>query len=411
MKFDIFCSLCQGGPENKLPNERKVFENFFNQAKLADELGFENLWLAESHLSSEVQKENKNPVIPHFKGEVGLNNDLLQIAHNIFSITKNINVGSAIKNILCNGGPLAHAEALRYFLYLKDLSPNKDRKINLGFASGRFEYSNKPYGISPRNEFEKEFWKIIKGKVILEASQIFLKGLKGDTFSSAEIPSIKIKSDDFSDEESWQQALNLYQKSNNKSICSDEIEIQKWWEFEKLKVIPNETSLASLDLYIGSHSEEAQKVANSILPCKVFNLSITSKDFIEKTHIRMQTLYSQKNRIWQREFMPRTVMVFINGDKSLSLKEQRARAKAHGMKALTSYWQAIDGTLDLEKISKNINNTLCGSPQDIIEQLQERFHPKDRIMLWFDFNCHDNDVVCDSMKTFYKDVIPFLKKT
>ena len=72
MKFDIFCSLCQGGPENKLPNERKVFENFFNQAKLADELGFENLWLAESHLSSEVQKENKNPVIPHFKEKLDL---------------------------------------------------------------------------------------------------------------------------------------------------------------------------------------------------------------------------------------------------------------------------------------------------------------------------------------------------
>ena len=96
------------------------------------------------------KKRNQNPVIPEFEGEIGLNTDVLQLASRIFSQTKNINVGSAIRNILCNGGPIAHAEAVRGFLALHGLDPAEKRKLELGFASGRFEFSNRPYGIVPR---------------------------------------------------------------------------------------------------------------------------------------------------------------------------------------------------------------------------------------------------------------------
>ena len=45
-----------------------MWENFFDQVKLADDLGFETAWVAETHLSCEEQKKNANAVIPHFKG-------------------------------------------------------------------------------------------------------------------------------------------------------------------------------------------------------------------------------------------------------------------------------------------------------------------------------------------------------
>ena len=76
---------------------------------LADRLGFGTAWVAESHLSTEVQKTNPGAVIPHFVGEIGLNTDILQLAHRVFGRTKQIGVGSAIMNILCNGGPIAAA--------------------------------------------------------------------------------------------------------------------------------------------------------------------------------------------------------------------------------------------------------------------------------------------------------------
>ena len=89
-----------------------MFRNFFEQVQLADDLGFGTAWVAESHLSTEVQKGNPGAVIPHFVGEIGLNTDILQLATRIFARTKQIGVGSAILNILCNGGPIAHAERI-----------------------------------------------------------------------------------------------------------------------------------------------------------------------------------------------------------------------------------------------------------------------------------------------------------
>lgn len=151
MKFDVFFSICQTDVDGYMPSESVMFENFIDQVRLADQLGYEVAWVAETHLSCEIQKTGSEPVIPHFKGEIGLNTDILQLAHKVFSMTKNIEVGSAIRNILCNGGPIAHAEAVRTFLSLHGLDKNEKRKLHLGFASGRFEFSNRPYGIVPHH--------------------------------------------------------------------------------------------------------------------------------------------------------------------------------------------------------------------------------------------------------------------
>ena len=158
MKFDIFFSMSQTEHNGEMPSEQTIYKNFFDQVKLADELGFGTAWLAESHLSSEVQKENPNPVIPHFKGEVGISVDFLQVASRVFHQTKNINVGSAIMNILSNGGPIAAAEKIRAFLALHQLNEDETRKLDVGFASGRFPYHNKPFGIVPRSKVEEAAW-------------------------------------------------------------------------------------------------------------------------------------------------------------------------------------------------------------------------------------------------------------
>ena len=40
--------------------------------------------------------------------------------------------------------------------------------------------------------------------------------------------------------------------------------------------------------------------------------------------------------------------------------------------------------------------------------LRERFHPEDRLMVWFDFNTHDPRVVERRMREFQSHVVPLL---
>ena len=367
MEFDIFFSICQTEVNGYMPSERVMFENFFEQVELADRLGFGTAWVAESHLSTEVQKTNPGAVIPHFVGEIGLNTDILQLAHRIFGRTKRIGVGSAIMNILCNGGPIAAAERVKTFLALHGLDPNERRILTVGFASGRFPFINVPYGIVPRDDFEKANWPAVKNNIFEEATEIFLRLLKGEILNSDMIA--------------------------RRSI--GEIPLEPRWRFPNLKIIPQDVRMELLRLSIGSHDPGLQAFANTLLPVGVFNLSITPGDEIDKTNQRMQTAYQGT---WHRSLMPRTVLVFIN--------DSAERAKVEARDALTNYWRALEGTLDEEKVRRATNNALIGDADAIAAQMRERFHPEDRLMLWFDFNNHDSKRVMKNMDMFMTRIAP-----
>lgn len=399
MIFDVFFSICQTEVDGYTPSEKQMLLNFFDQVKLADELGYKTAWIAETHLSCQIQKQTSDAVVPHFKGEIGLNTDLLQLAHKIFSITKNISVGSAIMNILCNGGPIARAEAIRTFLLLHDVfNENEKRKLEIGFASGRFQFSNSPYGIVPRNEVEKIAWPIVKGKLFYEALEIFLRLLKGEILSSNDIQVQKMTRADFRTQEHWDKVLQAYGSN------VEEIEIPHYFNFEKVGVIPFDAPLDNLKLTIGSHDPKAQILANKFYPCGVFNLSITPANEIEETHQRMKEHFHPDGGEWSRTLMPRTVLVFINNDSNLTEQEQREKAQKQAQSAIANYWTAIEGTLDKSKTDKAVDNALVGTPKDILKQINDRFDKDDRVMLWFDFNNHNNEEVKNSMKVFMEEV-------
>lgn len=399
MKFDLFLSICQTEVDGFLPSEKQMFRHFFDQVRFADELGYGTAWVAETHLSCQVQKENPGRVIPEFRGEIGLNTDILQVAHKIFAETKKINVGSAIRNIICNGGPLAHAEAVRTFLSLHDLKEGEQRKLQLGFASGRFPFSNTPYGFFPKTELEKTAWDVIKNKYFQEATEIFLRVLRGEKLSSQEISHRTLSAKDFRTSELWEKALNAAKASNEK-IDNGQIILRHHWNFEKVGVIPFEASLENLKLTIGSHDPEAQILANQFLPVGVFNLSITPTHVIEETHQRMQKHFNPQGGGWKREHMPRTVLLFI--------EDSQAKAKAMAEKAWQNYWRAMEGTLDPKKVESAVANTIAGTPEDVAQQMKAKYHPEDRLMLWFDFNNHDNDAVKKQMRLFMEKVAPQL---
>lgn len=400
MEFDVFFSICQTDVNGYVPSERVMFENFFDQVRLADELGAGTAWVAESHLSTEVQKTNPGAVIPHFVGEIGLNTDILQLAHRVFAQTKRIGVGSAIMNILCNGGPIAAAERIKTFLTLHSLTPGEQRLLTIGFASGRFPFINVPYGIVPRTPVEAAAWNVLKTKIFQEATEIFLRLLNGETLNSDMIQKKVLRRSDFRSDADWQRVIDAYGRN------ADEIEIPSWWTFPNLKIVPQEAPLDLLRLSIGSHDPETQLFANTIRPVGVFNLSITPGDEIEKTNARMATGYHIDGGGWHRRLMPRTVLVFINEEEGLSSEQKNANAKDEARVALENYWRALEGTLDPAKVERATNNALVGDASSIVEQMRTRFHPEDRLMLWFDFNNHDNARVMRNMRAFFEKVVP-----
>ncbi len=153
-----------------------------------------------------------------------------------------------------------------------------------------------------------------------------------------------------------------------------------------------------LRLSIGSHDPQTQIFANTLLPVGVFNLSITPGDEIGKTNERMAQHYHPDGGAWHRRLMPRTVLVFINDDP--------AQAAVEARDALSNYWRALEGTLDEEKVRRATDNALIGDAVTIERQMRERFHPEDRLMLWFDFNNHDSGRVMQNMTQFMTRVAP-----
>ena len=71
-------------------------------------------------------------------------------------------------------------------------------------------------------------------------------------------------------------------------------------------------------------------------------------------------------------------------------QQQSDAAKQEASLALKAYWNALEGTIDPNKVTKVGNNALIGNVEEIAQQMVERFDPDDRIMAWFDFFNHDS---------------------
>ena len=57
MEFDVFFSISQTPDSTGLcPDENTMYGNYLDQLKVADEMGYGVAWLAQAHLSTEVQK-------------------------------------------------------------------------------------------------------------------------------------------------------------------------------------------------------------------------------------------------------------------------------------------------------------------------------------------------------------------
>ena len=409
MLFDIFFSISQT-PDTSgyIPSENEMFSNFFEQVELADELGFGVGWVAQAHLSTEIQKRNNTPVVPHYPGEVGLCTDFFQIAQKMFSRTKKMEVGSAVLSILASGGPIAIAERVGAFLALHGMDDTEERRLHIGFSAGRFEFMARPYGIIPRNIVEEAAWPALRGQIFGEASEIFLRLLNGEVISSNMIRDTILTRENFRSDEDWERVQIAAKEFSNQNEVTEKIEIPHRYDFEEIKTIPQNWRRDLLNLVLGSHDPKLQIEVNKWRPVQVFNLSITPPHIIEETHERMDENYHEDGGKWNRSMMPRTIMVFVNNEDGLSSEEQSIAAKEEAKAALNTYWSALEGTIDPSKVERASDNAVIGNVEEVAQQIIQRFDKNDKLMCWFDFFNHDSERVQRNMKAFMDEVAPIV---
>ena len=407
LRFDIFFSIAQTpDTTGQTPSEGEMFASFFDQVELADKLGFGVGWVAQAHLSTEIQKRNSKPVVPHFPGEVGLCTDFFQVAGQMLSRTERMEVGSAVMSILGSGGPIAQAERVGAFLALHGMDPSESRRLHIGFSAGRFEFMARPYGIVPRDTVEEAAWPALRGQVFAEASEIFLRLLNGEVLSSDMTKPTILSRSNFRSDEDWENVQDAAVSLRGLDSSPDSLEIARRYEFEEIKTIPQEWRRELLNLVLGSHDPALQAEVNKLRPVQVFNLSITPPHIIEETHDRFRQHYHPDGGPWERSMMPRTIMVFVNDEEGLTPDEQNDAAMEEARAALSTYWNALEGTIDPAKIGRATDNAVVGNVNRVSEQIIERFHPDDRLMCWFDFFNHDSERVKRNMTAFMTKVAP-----
>jgi hypothetical protein len=243
----------------------------------------------------------------------------------------------------------------------------------------------------------------------MEAAEIFLRLLRGDVINSTMIQPTVLTRSNFRSDEDWSEVQDAAMEFEALESRPEAIEIPSRYVFEDLKIVPSHFRKDLLKLVAGTHDPRAQTFVNTILPVKVFNLSITSPEVIDATHERMSEVYHPSGGRWKRRDMPRTSFVFLNAEQGLSAEEQSAAAKAEADQALSAYWNALEGTIDPDKVHRAANNALIGNPEEVARQMVERFHPEDRIMAWFDFFNHDSDRVCRNMTAYMNTVVPMVE--
>ena len=405
MEYDIFFSISQTPDHNGFtPSESEMFANYYAQLEAADRLGFGVAWLAQAHLSTQTQQMNSKPVVPHWRGEVGLCTDFCQLALESFRRTKSIDIGSAVVSILASGGPIAQAERIANTVqFLSHMDPN--RKLHVGFSAGRFEFMARPYGITPRTDVESAAWPVLRSQIFMEASEIFLRLLRGDTIHSNDVRETFLTRENFRSDEDWQKV----QLAVGGDELPDSVHIERRYNFEEISIVPKNWPRDQLELVAGTHDPNAQEFVNQFLPVKVFNLSITSPEIIDSTHKRMSELYHPNGGGWERRDMPRTTFVFLNAEPGLTPEQQSQAAHQEARLALGEYWKALEGTLDPSKVEKAADNALIGNANEVAEQVKERFHPDDRLMCWFDFFNHDSERVIRNMEAWWSEVVPLLE--
>lgn len=393
MIFDLFHSLSDPVVGGQSLGARRCFAQFLEQVRCAEELGLQTVWCAESHFSSQTQKQTALASIPHFEGEVGLSADSFQLFHWIAAHTERIGLGTAIHNIVGgSGGPIASADRVNLLRFANRELWARPRQLHIGVAAGRFPYQNAPFGLRPRDATEALFWPQLQRIAFYEALEIFLRLLRGEELDSRQLTRHSISL--------GQAQTGLREGQAHELALAFPYQPEPRWQFETLRLVPQlapEASSDELRIVLGSSDPEALRVARRYWNVDVFNLSFTPPERIDALHAEL----GAQDPSWSRQRLPRTVLVFA--DPSRSVARERADA------VLDAYIEAMRGTAQVPDKRVLLERALVGDAAELrdcfAQGSRHGFHPEDRLMLWFEFNQLDGESIQRQMRYFVEQVL------
>ncbi|WP_373531199.1 LLM class flavin-dependent oxidoreductase [Vampirovibrio sp.] len=155
MIFSKFIALVC--PNGKDPAEK--YAESLEQIQMADDMGFYGIWLSENHFSCKTG-------LPQFQGEIGITPKPLMFGMKIIENTRQIRVGTAVRNIVFSNPLLVAEEALVFDLLSKG-------RLDLGVGCGYRPWEFEGFKIN-QAEARARF---------LESLEILDRGLRGESFS------------------------------------------------------------------------------------------------------------------------------------------------------------------------------------------------------------------------------------
>lgn len=155
MLFSKFIALVC--PNGKDPAQK--YAESLAQIEMADEMGFYGIWLSENHFSC-------NTGLPQFQGEIGITPKPLLFGMQIVERTRQIRVGTAVRNIVFTHPLLVAEEALVFDLLSKG-------RLDLGVGCGYRPWEFEGFKIKQAEARER----------FLESLEILDRGLRGERFS------------------------------------------------------------------------------------------------------------------------------------------------------------------------------------------------------------------------------------
>ena len=132
-------------------SETKVYDESVEQIVLADELGFDRVWLTEHHFSSV-------PYVPNVPGEYCVSASPFALACAVSRITRNVRIGSAVKVL-----PLEHPLRTAEDVAMADILSHGRIDFGVGLGYRQYEFHGMRVPIEEKLSRFQEALKIIIG--------------------------------------------------------------------------------------------------------------------------------------------------------------------------------------------------------------------------------------------------------
>ncbi len=332
MLFSKFIALVL--PENKHPVNK--YAESLEQIKFADDIGFRTIFLSENHFSSKRG-------LPGFQGEVGITPKPLTFGMKIIENTRQIRVGTAVRNVVFSH-PLHVAEEALVFDLLSE------GRLDLGIGSGYRPWEFEGWRITQQESKER----------FLEAIEILDTGMRGQPFSFK----------------------------------------GKYYDIPEVQLVPGPYyTQPRPEMYLATGDPQFVKIAAE-RDFGVMSFSTSDKDHLVKLYNNWCGIARPRGFDCSKTRFPLTRQIYIHHDPKKV--DEYVMRNLPNYKAALPPNKACPPIEELKKLYIIGNPEQCVKQIETIRDEMECEH----IILWFNFGWLTHREVMDQMDLFHREVMP-----